>query len=204
MWHGVRLAGEFFAKLMEADEKIAREVAAAGCRFCGGPLHRGNYARKPRGAELAEAGEAFWLRHSLCCGRRGCRRRALPPSLRFLGRRVYLEGVVLIATALALVMPAVREVRTATGIPVRTLRRWQLWWTETFPGLPTWAVLRARFPPPPPDDAELPKSLLDRVAVSIPGATASDVLRLAASLLAPLTTASVPDGSRFVSVALSH
>jgi hypothetical protein len=204
MWHGVRLLGEFFARLVEADEKIARQVAAAGCRYCGGPLHQGNYRRKPRGAEIAGAGEPFRLRHSLCCGRRGCRRRALPPSLRFLGRRVYLEAVVLIATALTLVMPALRGVSDETGVPVRTLRRWQTWWTSTFPRLSTWTVLRARFAPPPPEEAALPKSLLDRFAVSLPGATPGEVLALAARSLAPLTTGSVPDGSRFVYAALGR
>lgn len=204
MWHGIRLFGELFAELAEADKKIARQVAAAGCRYCGGPLHQGNYARKPRGAEVAGAGEAFKLRHSLCCGRRGCRRRSLPPSLRFLGRRVYLEAVVLIASALTLVMPALRAVRLETGVPVRTLRRWQTWWTSAFPRLPTWTVLRARFAPPPPEEQELPKSLLDRFAASLPSAAASDVLMLAARSLAPLTTGSVPDGSRFVYAAVGR
>lgn len=204
MWHGVRLFGEFFARLAEADEKIARQVAAAGCRYCGGPLHQGNYPRKPRGAEIAGAGEAFKLRHSLCCGRRGCRRRALPPSLRFLGRRVYLEAVVLIATALTLVMAELEDVSGETGVPVRTLRRWQTWWTTSFPRLSSWTVLRARFAPPPPEEKELPKSLLDRFAASLPGATASDVLELVARSLAPLTTGSVPDGSRFVYAALDR
>lgn len=198
------MAGEFFAKLVEADERIARQVAAAGCEYCGGPLHQGNYLRKPRGAGIAGAGEAFGLRHSLCCGRRGCRRRALPPSLRFLGRRVYLEAVVLIATALTLVAPTLRAVRGETGVPVRTLRRWQTWWTMTFPQLSTWTVLRARFAPPPPEESELPKSLLDRFAASLPSAATSDVLMLAARSLAPLTTGSVPDGSRFVYAALGR
>jgi hypothetical protein len=204
MWHGVRLAREFFAKLAEVDEEIARQVAAARCRYCGGPLHQGNYRRKPRGAEVAGVGEAFKVRHSLCCGRRGCRRRALPPSLRFLGRRVYLEAVVLIATALTLVMPGLRQVSGETGVPVRTLRRWQTWWTTTFPRLSTWTVLRARFAPPPPEETGLPKSLLDRFAASLPDATASEVLALAARSLAPLTTGSVPDGSRFVYAALGR
>jgi hypothetical protein len=76
MLHDLRLGEEFFAMLLAFDAKIAREVAAAGCPHCGGPLHQSNYERKPRGAEFAAAGEAFTLRHSLCCGREGCRRRA--------------------------------------------------------------------------------------------------------------------------------
>src|SRR5271157_4368665 len=66
-----------------------------------GPLHRSDYDRKPRGALIAPAGEAFVRRFSLCCGREGCRKRATPPSLRFLGRRVYLGAVVLVASMLA-------------------------------------------------------------------------------------------------------
>lgn len=198
MWHEVLLEGEFFARLAELDEKIARQVAAAGCQHCGGRLHQANYERKPRGAGIAVCGERFPVRHSLCCGSRGCRKRALPPSLRFLGRRVYLEVVVLVAAALALVGPTLRAVREATPVPVRTLRRWGSWWTVDFPRSSTWIALRARFTPPPPETAMLPKSLLDWLAASRPRATASEVLSLAARLLAPATTTSVPDGSRFV------
>ena len=42
--------------------------------------------RKPHGGP-ADLSETFSLRHSLCCGREGCRRRTLPPSVLFLGRR---------------------------------------------------------------------------------------------------------------------
>lgn len=205
MWHGVRVFGEFFARLAEADEKIARQVAAAGCRYCGGPLHRGDYQRKPRGAELAGAGEHFRLRHSLCCGREGCRKRALPPSLRFLGRRVYLEAVVLIATVYAMTMVAMRMAHVATGVPVRTLRRWRSWWVDVFPKLDAWTIMRALFVPPAPDEADLPKSLLHRLAVDLGGTPdPAEVLMLAARWLAPLTTRSVPDGSRFVRDALTQ
>jgi hypothetical protein len=205
MWHEERLEAEWFAKLVEFDRKIAAAVAAEGCRHCGGPLHQGNYDRKPRGGEIAGAGEAFTLRHALCCGREGCRRRALPPSLRFLGRRVYLEAVVLLASAQAMLMPALRRVQARTGVPTRTLRRWRNWWAEAFPRSAVWLQMRARFAPPPPDDTELPRSLLDRLASSLgAAATAGAVLVLAARWLSPVTTRSVLDGSRFVSVALAR
>jgi len=202
MWHEEVLHGELFGKLAEFDEKMARVVAAARCRHCGGPLHQGNYGRKPRGGLIAEAGEAFTLRHSLCCGRQGCRKRALPPSLRFLGRRVYLEVVVLLATVQVMLEMTLRAAEVATGVPARTLQRWHSWWTVTFPKLDTWVVMRARFVPPPPDEKELPKSLLDRLAATLPGTpTADEVLEMAARLLAPMTTRSVFDGSRFVHAA---
>ena len=164
MLHAVRLVGEFFARLEKMDEAIAAAVAACRCQHCQGPLHRSDYQRKPRGALLAGTGEAFTIRHSLCCGRRGCRKRATPPSLRFLGLRVYLEVVVIVAcmVAQAMVMTA-RAAITFTGVPLRTLRRLGDWW-RGFPRLPVWLELRSRFVPPPPDETDLPRSLVARLA----------------------------------------
>lgn len=199
MSHESSLGEEWFARLEAFDRQIADAVAAGGCRHCGGPLHQGNYERKPRGGHIAEAGEAFTLRHSLCCGREGCRKRALPPSLRFLGRRVYLEAAVLLASALARAIETLRLTSEVTGVPARTLRRWHGWWTETFPSSGVWTELRARFVPPPPAESELPRSLIERArAVLDAGAAASDLLQLVARWLSPVTTQSVPDGSRFV------
>ena len=199
---------EFFSRLEKCDAAIADAVMAGRCPHCGGPLHRSDYHRKPRGALVAGAGEAFTRRHSLCCGRRGCRKRALPPSLRFLGRRVYLEMVVVLASVLALTATLFREAVATSGVPARTLRRWGSWWREVFPQLPTWAELRARFVPPPPDEAELPRSLVERLGADLcraaggsaepaPGA----VMMLLARCLAPATTGSVAEGSRFVMAA---
>ncbi len=203
MLHGAKLEEEWFAKLSDFDRQIAEAVAAAGCRHCGGRLHQGNYKRKPRGGNIAEAGEAFRLRHSLCCGREGCRRRALPPSLRFLSRRVYLETVVLLASALAQAVETLRLASDVTGVPARTLRRWHSWWTGTYPCSTLWTELRARFVPPPPAESGLPRSLLERAQATLDaGAAVSNVLLLAARWLSPVTTQSVPDGSRFVFAAL--
>jgi hypothetical protein len=203
MSHESILGEEWFASLEEFDRQIAEAVAAEGCRHCGGPLHQGNYERKPRGGQIAAAGEAFTLRHSLCCGREGCRKRALPPSLRFLGRRVYLEAVVLLASARAMMLETLRLAHDATGVPARTLRRWHTWWTAAFPSSAVWTQLRARFVPPPPEESELPRSLLERAEAVLSAAPAvTDVLLLTARWLAPVTTQSVPDGSRFVFAAL--
>jgi len=202
MLHDLRLGEEFFATLAGLDAELAERVAAEGCQHCGGPLHQANYGRKPRGGQIAGAGEAFTLRHSLCCGREGCRKRALPPSLRFLGRRVYLEAVVVLASLTAQVAAALRDARAMTGVPGRTLRRWGGWWRGAFPKSSTWDELRARFTPPPPDETELPCSFLVRLGADLAdGRTApslGEVCHLAARLLAPATTASVKDASRFV------
>jgi hypothetical protein len=204
----LRLNLEFFERLMAWDEELARQVAAARCPHCGGPLHQANYWRKPRGGLLAEAGEAFRLRHSLCCGREGCRKRSLPPSLRFLGRRVYLEAVVLLATMVVQLVAALRDAWLHTGVPRRTLRRWQAWWREIFPSCRTWIEAAARFAPPPPDDSRLPRSLVARLDTELAvGDAAADlgvVCLLAARLLAPATTSSVADGACFVRGAAEH
>jgi hypothetical protein len=200
---------EFFARLVRMDVEIAGAVAAARCQHCGGPLHQGNYQRKPRGGLIAGAGEAFTVRYSLCCGRRGCRKRALPPSVRFLGRRVYLEVVVVLAVAF---VQAVGRAVAASGVPRRTLQRWGSWWREAFSRLPTWAALRARFAPPPPAESDLPRSLYVRIGSDLLRADRSrgdpapaEVLVLLARCLAPATTGSVLDGSRFVgAVAATH
>jgi hypothetical protein len=193
--------GEFFAKLLKFEERIVAAVAARRCPHCGGPLYRSDYPRKPRGGLIAEAGEAFSLRFSLCCGSDGCRKRATPPSLRFLGRRVYLEAVVLLASSAAVATRFLKEVHEATGVPTRTLRRWLGWWSAAFPQTATWFELRARFVPPPPTEAELPKSLFDRLVTGPPPMSRIAAVQLAAMLLAPLTTQSVLDGARFVWVA---
>lgn len=83
------LGRELFRVLVEVDEAVTLRGAAEGCPVCDGPLHRSDHDRKPRGALVAPAGEAFARRFSLCCARESCRKRAMPPSVRFLGRRVY-------------------------------------------------------------------------------------------------------------------
>ena len=125
--------------------------------------------------------------------------RALPPSLRFLGRRVYVEAVVLFASIVAQVASTLRDARSATGVPGRTLRRWGTWWRGSFPKMPIWSELGARFVPPPPDETDLPRSFVARLDADIGRAhTPDEVCKLAALLLAPATTSSVPDGARFL------
>jgi hypothetical protein len=201
MMHEQALGVEFFAMLAEIDEEITVRVAAAGCPACAGPLHRGDYVRKPRGGWIATGDQGELRRFSLCCGRPGCRKRALPPSVRFLGRRVYWEGVVLLATVRVILMGAVQQAARVTGVPRRTLRRWLTWWQGEFPQSPLWTLMSARFSPPPPEASKLPMSLLDRLAAEMAGCEASsttDVLTAAARWLAPATTGSVPDSARFV------
>ena len=89
----------FFAVLLKIDRDLAREAHAGGCPHCGAALHQANYPRKPRGT-VADGRQLRVLRYSFCCSQDGCRRRLTPPSARFLGRKVYLGGVVVLAAAL--------------------------------------------------------------------------------------------------------
>jgi hypothetical protein len=186
---------QFLARLLEWDVAIAERVRAAGCPWCRGRLDSAHYPRKPRfGGVCAEPDPDWSLRLSLCCALEGCRRRVTPPSVRFLGRRVYPEVVVLIACVRALAQQQVRSEQAAVGVPRRTVKRWLSWWRTAFVATALWQQLRSRFMPPP-DESSLPASLLSRLSPS-------RALLDAASLLAPLTTSSVPDWSRFLGAAM--
>ena len=85
-----------FLKTIDAAE--AERCWAAGCPRCGGELHSASYPRKPHG--LAPALRADARRHSLCCA--ACRRRVLPPSVRFFGRRFRVAPLFLVVSVLVL------------------------------------------------------------------------------------------------------
>ncbi len=189
-----KIGDKFFRWLVEIDEATRREVTSRGCPACGGPLHRGDYPRKPRGGMLGVAAEVFSKRISLCCGREGCRRRATPPSVRYLGRRVYLGAVVLLASMFLLTLAA-PELQRETGIPSRTVRRWGEWWRSGFPQSRLYQEQRGRFLPPL-SVAGLPASLLERFEAA--DREDPEVLVRALCFLSPLTTGSVEGGARFV------
>jgi len=152
-------------KLYQWLEKIDKELAAAmgaqACGHCGGKLHRGNYQRKPRGGP-GEVMDRWDMRYSFCCGREGCRKRHTPPSVRFLGRKVYV-GVVVVLVAAMMHGPNARRaayLRDALGIDPRTLKRWRQWWLETFVRAPFWKAWRGRFMPVL-DEGQMPFCLVE-------------------------------------------
>lgn len=81
--------------LLEIDRDLAAAERGKGC-VCGGALHTANFPRKPRGVP-GWLGREHVLRFSLCCAQEGCRKRVTAVSTRFLGRRVYVAVVVLLA-----------------------------------------------------------------------------------------------------------
>lgn len=187
MSHAFLQDARFWRFLVELDEDLAVEVRRAGCRHCGAVLHGARYPRKPRGVRRQLLGEAYERRLSFCCAREGCRRRATPPSVRFLGRRVYLSAVVVLVTALGQGLTGKRRARLRNefGLSDRTFKRWRRWWHEVFPATPLWRGERARFVPPP-HRSQLPGSLWERFEAANPAQRLAALLRF----LAPISTRS--------------
>lgn len=176
--------------LLTFDRDVAQHIKAAGCG-CGGALHVANYPRKPAGGPSFLGWEWFW-RLSFCCAKPGCRRRKTPPSVRFLGRRVYLGAVVVLVSALAggVTSVRVRKLRQWLGVDRRTLSRWRQWWQQTFVTTPLWRARRGLLKQPV-TVARLPGSLLE----CFDGQTALQRLRRLLVFLAPLTTSTASDFS---------
>ena len=183
MCHALLRDAKLYAQLLTFDHDLAAEARTAGCPCCGGTLHSARYPRKPRGGP-DDLGPEYGTRLSFCCAVDGCRRRATPPSVRYLGRRVYLGAVVVLVTAMLGGVTATRaaQLREWLGVSVRTLKRWRAWWRETFVASAFWRGAQGRFMPPVAIET-LPASLLERFA-------GDERTRLLHTLefLAPLTT----------------
>lgn len=182
MYETVFSHASFPSALLALDAELASEAQGRGCGYCGAALHVANYPRKPRGGPwLLRAEQDF--RHGLCCSRDGCRRRTLPPSVRFLGRRVYFAAVVVLGAALqnGLTPKRVTHLQRILGVNRRTLKRWLSWWTERFPRTSRFDELRGRLVPPVAA-AALPLALLERFTAATP---AGRVLALLRSLASP-------------------
>jgi hypothetical protein len=173
---------KLYTLLGEADEERAARVRAAGC-LCGGVLHSARYPRKPRGIP-PELRRVAYRRHSFCCNLDGCRRRHTPQSVFYLGRRVYLGAVMLLATALRCEVSgrALRQVCEVFGVPRATLDRWRAWWNADLLATSFWKVAAGRFVAPMRE--VMPAGLLARFAAADPIARLLQALRF----LAPLST----------------
>jgi len=176
---------KFLKALGEIDAEHAERVHRSGCPRCGGALDHADYARKPRG-ELGEAAGSYERRCSFCCRVDGCRKRATPASLRFLGRKVYVAVLVVVASAVGRSMRLTgrRSPRSVQGVPVRTVRRWLDWWQTVFALGAFWSEAKSFFTMPV-DVGELPVSLLERFG------TGKVALERVLRFTAPITTTSL-------------
>ena len=172
--HALLQNPKFFTLLVQIDADLAAQMHAAGCS-CGGVLHRANYPRKPRACPK-EVRADFESRLSFCCNL--CRKRATSASVRFLGRRVYLGLIVVLAPQRRTTLSAVAvQVIDALAIPERTIARWRHWWLQLFCLTPLWQAACARFMPPV-QTINLPASLIERFS----GGAAEVAMRLLAFL----------------------
>jgi hypothetical protein len=72
-----------------------------------------------------------------------------PPSVRFLGRTVYLGAMVIVISAMRQgpTPRRARELSTLFGVDRATIARWQAFWRDAIPQTPFWKVARARLVP---------------------------------------------------------
>jgi len=171
--------------LEKVDADLTEVVRLKGCSYCAeGKLHRADYKRKPRGVPS-------WpdepKRFSLCCNQEGCRRRHTPPSVRFLGRRVYGGVVALLIPAMmhGLKPERVVQIRKVLDLKIdrRTLERWRQWWLGLFVESTFWKEARARFMPP-----LCPKTLPLSLCLSFALEDRRDRLLELLRFLSPITT----------------
>ena len=152
----------FYDFLFQVDLDIASKVKQQPCQYCGGCLHSARYPRKPCGPRHCLTDD-YDTRLSFCCAREGCRRRTTPPSVRFLGRKVYLGVVIILITALNHGLSHRRRLQLCDELDIKpqTFYRWLTWWRETFPASRCWQSVRGLFMPPV-NSVKLPGSLMSR------------------------------------------
>ena len=171
----------FFRLQQEIDLDECRRVQSLGCPACGGPLDRNDHARKPRGLPFQHF-DSDPRRLNLCC--RHCRAHNMPESVVYLGRRVYVGVVLVLASILVSGLTPRRLVRVQAdlGVSAQTVRRWRQWWQNGFVESRFWAARRGLLLPPVAV-LDLPNDLVGRF-VRRPG-----ISRLLAFLrfLSPLT-----------------
>jgi hypothetical protein len=186
VWPNLLSDPSLYILLLRIDEDLYAQAQARGCPYCGAALHAAHYPRKPRGGP-ARLPESYDRRLSLCCSRDGCRRRTTPPSVRFLGRRVYLAAMLVLVSAMQHGPGRVRmaKLRELFGVSRWTVCRWRHWWREVFDQTRFWQEHRGRLREPPARSA-LPLSLLERFV----GAELRERLVALLRFLSPLT---VPD-----------
>lgn len=160
MYHELPRGATFWLFLFSIDQDLAQSARLKACP-CGGRLHSANYPRKPRGS-AEDLPKSYDYRLSFCCDRDDCRKRVTPPSVRFLGRKVYLAAVVILVSAMRQgpTPRRVAELSKLFGADRRTITRWQVFWREDFPRTSFWKVQRARLVPII-EVVNLPLSLLE-------------------------------------------
>lgn len=132
-----------FSLLHRIDLDLAHQCRLKKCPHCGGVLHTANYPRQPWDAP-AGISEDLTIRQSLCCAQPGCRKRTLPPSTIFFGRKKYWSAIIVVVMALRQKPNGWSTAKLVKmfGITRNTIKRWIVWFKEVFPVSDQWRRLR--------------------------------------------------------------
>ena len=116
-----------------------------------------------------------------------------PPSVQFLGRKVYFGAVVVLVGVLRQGPSPTRlsRLKEMVGVSARTVRRWRTWWLSSFVESDVWRAARGRLRAPV-NPSWLPLSLLE-----VFGGTLPQQLVYLLRFISPLTTTSTPEGHVF-------
>ena len=116
-----------------------------------------------------------------------------PPSVLFLGRKVYFGAVVVLVSVLQQGPSPTRlsRLKEMVGVSARTVRRWRTWWLSSFVQSDVWRAARGRLRTPV-NASQLPLSLLE-VFDGAPPQQLVFLLRF----ISPLTTTSTLEGQIF-------
>ena len=104
-------------ELFVIDQQACSAMKDFPCPDCGSVLDIANIPRK-----LRDGPEGVTVRFGLCCRKDGCRARFWPPSVRFMGRKIY--------SALTLVLALDFHKSLGLAISPRTLARWRQFWKD--------------------------------------------------------------------------
>jgi len=131
---------------------------------CGSPVS--HFTKKgARTCTVAPLGPEHCVRLSFCCAVEGCGHRATPPSLRFLGPKVYWAAVVVLISAMRCGPTPTRMqlLKDLVGVSRQTVMRWTVWWQQVLPESPFWRTACGGFRSSV-QRGELPQSLLEQFA----------------------------------------
>lgn len=186
MYQKLLSESSLYSTLLQLDEELALEVQEEKCK-CGGVLHKALYPRKPRGGPGSREYQRRW---SFCCSKEGCRRRRTPPSVLFLGRKVYYAAVVVLVSVLRQGPTPMRisKLQELVDVSGRTIARWRRWWLETFRRSRFWLSSRAYFRGAV-DDRSLARELL----LAFDGGAEQTALVRMLRFLRPLSVSSAGD-----------
>jgi hypothetical protein len=140
-----------FLSIFSFDKEIAEDFFNFGCcRHCKSKaLSWSNYNRKPRGLpkELSQDTlDKYRYRFSFIC--RPCRLRTTPPSVRFMGRKVYTAlSILWISLACEQgISPPLHDLRILmeSCLSQQTIERWMRWWQHNVWNCSFWKTFRGQ------------------------------------------------------------